>query len=313
MSIFHCPIGAPYYEGNGCVRCGLCIASTKEEYKAASEKIRAHIRSTSADRVRQYLIQKIAVSGKGGTGKSLTVQGMAKTLIELGYKVLVIDTDESNRGLGRKLGFDSGPVPLIATVGSAFSDYKAVPSEWLEAEKIGFADIPGDFVLKKGNLRFMMSGKILNPFQGCACRMADIVKDLLLKLDLLDKEIVIVDNEAGVESFGRGLERGADTIIQMVEPSFDSLEVAESIKYMAEGLGIGRVRAILNKIPSRDMEKMVTNELIHRKIRFLGTIFYDQEMPQAELAGGPAPPGIMETIGTLTRLMLDEAEMEYPL
>ena len=65
----------------------------------------------------------------------------------------------------------------------------------------------------------------------------------------------MVDMEAGVESFGRGVERNADTVLIIVEPSFESMALAGKIVYMSEGMGIYRVKAILNKVPSESMRE----------------------------------------------------------
>ena len=130
-------------------------------------------------------------------------------------------------------------------------------TKWITQDKILIEDIPLEFLLENDGLRFMMVGKIEDPFQGCACSMADVTRELMIRLALKEKEIVVIDQEAGVESFGRGVERGVDTVLVIVEPSVESLALAEKIHYMAEGIGIGRIRAILNKMPSENMAKKV--------------------------------------------------------
>ncbi len=123
MGTFHCPMGAAFYDGDGCILCGLCIATNNEEMVTASNKIRAYLRSQPE---RKSNFKKIAICGKGGTGKSTIATLMTNALREEGYKVLVIDTDESNPGLFRMFGFGKKPRPLM-TLLSRFSLDKPEP------------------------------------------------------------------------------------------------------------------------------------------------------------------------------------------
>ena len=102
MGLFHCPLGAAYHDDVPCIDCGLCLAKNREEMVEASKIIREYLRSRAE---RRGTSKKIAICGKGGTGKSTTVALMANALRELGYLVLVVDTDESNPGLFQVLGF----------------------------------------------------------------------------------------------------------------------------------------------------------------------------------------------------------------
>ena len=77
-----------------------------------------------------------------------------------------------------------------------------------------------------------MVGKINDPFQGCACSLADVTRGLVARLSLMDNEILLIDMEAGVESFGRGVERSVDLVLSIVEPSFESMALAKKIVYL---------------------------------------------------------------------------------
>ncbi len=312
MPLFHCPVGAVFYEGDGCIRCGLCVATTKEQAVEASRRIREFLRAQARTRQQRYVIKKIAVCGKGGAGKSTIVALLANALKECGYSVFVLDTDESNPGLFRMLGLDKEPRPLLDLL-RRFSSGGAEPDpEWLARDKISLEDIPSEFLLQSNGLGFMMVGKIEDPFQGCACSMADVTRDLMLKLALKDKEVVLADHEAGVESFGRGVERGVDTVLSVVEPSFESLALAEKIRYMAEGIGIARIRVILNKIPSEDVEERIIESLSKKEMKWLGAIYVDPRIIEASFLGQAIGKSrAMERMRTIARLMLDEAEMKY--
>jgi len=306
MGLFHCPMGVAFYDDEGCIDCGMCSATTEEEMVEASKKIRAYLRSHASS---EGPIKKIAVCGKGGVGKSTIVVSIANVLRSKGYSVLVLDTDESNPGLFRLFGFDKEPKPLM-TLLSRFSSGDLNPdSEWLQREKIAVPDIPAEYILSRDGLKFLMVGKIQDPFQGCACSMADMTRDLMGKLLVADKGIVLVDMEAGIESFGRGVERNVDTVLVIVEPSFESMVLAEKIGYMAEGMGIVRVKAILNKVPSEKVEQRMTEELIKRNIKSTGTVYFDPQLYEAgfegTVLGESRATGDIQTIITL---LLDEAK-----
>lgn len=305
MGVFHCPMGCAYYEDEPCIDCRLCLATTPEEMVLASQRIRDYLRLHAENR--KGPSRKIAVCGKGGTGKTTAVALMAGAFRELGFSVLVIDLDESNPGLRRMLGFDREPKPLLAVRGK--DPRREKPQEaWFAPDEMRIQDIPGEFLQGDDSLRFLMAGKIEDPFQGCACSLADLARDLVQKLVLREKEIILIDTEAGVESFGRGVERHVDTVVIMVEPSAESIALAEKIGYLADGIGVKKVRAIPNKIPSEKIGQKVAGELEKRKIRVLGFLRVDDQISEASLEGkGPSPDsGAQRCMKEIVQRLLEE-------
>ncbi len=306
MGLFHCPMGAAFYEDDDCVDCGMCYAKTKDEMVEASKKIRAYLTSHAS---KNSTIKRIAVCGKGGVGKSTIVILLANALREAGYSVLVLDTDESNPGLYRMFGFDKQPKALMTVLSRLPSGKKEVTAKWLTPDRITVADIPSEYMLGGDGFKFLMVGKIEDPFQGCACSMANIAGDLVGKLAVQDKELVLIDIEAGIESFGRGVERNVDTVLIVVEPSFESMAIAEKITYMAEGMGISRVRAILNKVPSEKTRQRMTEELDKKGVRILGAISFDPELSEAGFEGTTLINSkATEEMKAIARLLLDESK-----
>jgi CO dehydrogenase maturation factor len=109
---------------------------------------------------------------------------------------------------------------------------------------------------------------------------------------LKDGEVVILDMEAGVESFGRGVERHADTILIVAEPSFESIVVAGRIARMAQGMGISRVGAVLNKMSSAAMASRTSQELGKLGVKVFGVLNYSQELAEAAFEGGTVKNGV---------------------
>jgi len=204
-------------------------------------------------------------------------------------------------------GFNKEPRPLMKLL-SRFAPGEPEPdTEWITQDKISVKDIPPECILESDGLKFMMVGKIIDPFQGCACSMADVTRDLIEKLVLNDKEIVITDAEAGIESFGRGVERSVDTVLVVVEPSFESLALAEKISYMADGIGVRMVRAVLNKIPSEETRKKIIETLAQRNISQIGAVHLDPEVTEAGFEGKPLGKSrAKEEVNEIVRRLLNE-------
>ena len=196
---------------------------------------------------------KISVCGKGGSGKSTLVSLLANAAQTKGLTTLVVDSDESNSGLFRMLGLDKPPVPLMALVGGkeGIKEKMDQPSLLSESE-LTLDKIPYPYVNQKNGLRLLSIGKIHQALEGCACPMGVLSREFLKKLRLEQNEIAIVDMEAGVEHFGRGIDNSLDAVFVVVEPSFESIALAEKIKELASGINKD-FWAVLNKVSSETL------------------------------------------------------------
>lgn len=288
MSSFHCPLSTKEYRAEGCIDCGLCQAKDLKESLVASEKMEEYLRSTREDSDTRP-VSKICITGKGGVGKSTVSSVLARIFADKGYEVLVIDTDESNPSLYRKLGMEKEPKELISFLDRFNLEYGIPEDTWLSKADILFEDIPDEFVERDGNILLMETGKIRNSFQGCACSMADFSRQLMKNLRPVDRQVVIADLEAGVESFGRGIEQGADTIITLTETSYDSICLAEQIKRMANAIGIRRVYTLFNRIPDEETKNMIEAVKKEHDIDHIGTLSYEKSVMESGLTGSPVP------------------------
>jgi CO dehydrogenase maturation factor len=229
---------------------------------------------------------KLSVCGKGGSGKSTVVALLAGEMAARGRRVLVVDSDESNSGLYRLLGFDRPPVPMMDIFGGKKEIKKRMGQPGLFSdERLQLEEIPEQNMINKDGISLVSIGKIMQPMEGCACPLGYLAKELLKKLDLKPDEVVIADTEAGVEHFGRGVESSVDSVLMVVDPSFDSLELAGRITRMSKELGIGSIGAVLNKVPSSDVAGLLTSELGKRGVIILGTIHNDPDMSMSSLRG----------------------------
>jgi CO dehydrogenase maturation factor len=241
---------------------------------------------------------KISVCGKGGSGKSVMVTLMANAVRRSGYRALVVDADESNSTLYRLLGFDEPPKPLLELAGGKKmvkqalgpKDPKAGPgaeTSVLSEEQISVSDLPAGFAIEKDGIGLISVGKILQALEGCACPMGVLSREFLKKLRLRDDEIAIVDTEAGVEHFGRGMETSIDAVVIVVEPSFESLQLAERVNALADGIGIESIWAVLNKVSSDEIAAKMKEELERRGLEVAGVVYNDPQVFEACLEGRP--------------------------
>jgi len=253
---------------------------------------------------------KISVCGKGGSGKSTLVTLLANEAQARGLRVLVVDSDESNSGLFRMLGFEQPPVPLMELVGGKKSLKKKMGEpNVLSQNQITLEHIPSPYMLKKNGLMLVSIGKILQALEGCACPMGVLSREFLKKLRLRENEIAIVDMEAGVEHFGRGIDTSIDFVLLVVEPSLESITLAERIKQLASGIE-KKFRAVLNKTTTEALTSKLEVELKKRGIEVIGAIPSDPAVFEAGLEGHPLGQGkAAHQVGRVLDFLLESAKI----
>jgi CO dehydrogenase maturation factor len=203
---------------------------------------------------------KIAVTGKGGVGKSTLSALMARVLRDQGNKVLVVDAD---------------PDMNLATLFQIPPERKITPiveMKELIAERTGTRvgepapfftmnpkvdDIPETYWIEHEGVRLLVMGTIQRGGGGCACPENAFLKSLLGHMVVNRKDWVILDMEAGIEHLGRGTAIGVDTMIVVVEPNRTSIETAFRVQNLARDIGIRRVRVVGNKVQSPVQEEFI--------------------------------------------------------
>jgi len=221
---------------------------------------------------------KILVCGKGGCGKSTIVTLLAKEIAARGNKVLVIDNDESNIGLHSRLGMPK-PEDFMNYFGGKkvlFEKTKEMKDSWR------LDDLPGDYITEKGNLQLLSMGKIYQFGEGCACPINALSSKFLEILDLGDEEFLIADTDAGIEHFGRGVEKGVDILLVVIDPSRESVLLAEKVSELGRQVD-EPVYYILNRVADQETEKLLLNSIDREKV--IAVIPENKEIFISGLAG----------------------------
>ena len=206
---------------------------------------------------------KISICGKGGCGKSSITTLLAKEFAKKGYNVLVIDGDESNLSLHKLLGMDL-PKDFIEYLGGRKEFMKKLREKMDGKEvklfegEISIDTLPKEYLVEKDNIKLLAIGKIHDFGEGCACPMGALLREFLKSLKLNDKEVVIVDTEAGIEHFGRGVEGGCDVIIAVIDPTYESIRLSKKIEEIGEKLG-KKVYFIVNKVDDETKDLILEN------------------------------------------------------
>lgn len=233
-------------------------------------------------------MKKISICGKGGSGKSTVVALLSNELRQRGWRVLVVDSDESNSGLHWMLGFEHPPRPLLELVGGK-KDVQRHMSQpevsVLARPEIQIGDLPAEYFVEADGRWLVAIGKIHQALEGCACPMGVVSREFLKKLRLEKDQIAVVDMEAGIEHFGRGIETSIDAVVTVVEPSLESIALAEKVKQLASGAGANFMGGILNKVDSEGLSTALTAELYNRNVPVIGVIRYHDEIVKAGLSG----------------------------
>ncbi len=204
---------------------------------------------------------KILVCGKGGCGKSTIVALLAKEMALRKNNVLVIDSDESNIGLHSRLGMQK-PADFMNYFGGKkflFEKTKEMKNKWR------LDDLPGDYLTEKGNIQLLSMGKIYQFGEGCACPINALSSKFLEILDLKDGEFLIADTDAGIEHFGRGVEKGVDILLVIVDPSQESILLAKKISELGRQVD-KPVYYILNRIGDQETQDFLMNAIDKERV-----------------------------------------------
>jgi CO dehydrogenase maturation factor len=223
---------------------------------------------------------KIAVSGKGGVGKTTFSGTLAMILEGEGKQVLAVDSDPS-MNLHSALDLEN-PTPI--------SELKEMINERTVLEGGAFKlnprvdDIPERFSSKKEGLSLLVMGTVEKGGSGCICPESAFLKALLRHLVLKKEEVLVLDTEAGIEHLGRNIAAKFDLMIVVCEPSEKAVDTARRVHSLSKEIGITRVAAVGNKISNQVQEDFIKDSL---EFEYLGSIPFDPVVIDADMSRTP--------------------------
>lgn len=250
---------------------------------------------------------KIAISGKGGVGKTTLAGIMVRILAERGYKILAIDADPDSN-LASAIGIDEEKLkstkPLAQMtefIEERTNTKKGTYGSFFKLNPL-VDDIPERFAVEKDGIKLVVLGNIQQGGGGCFCPENVLLKSLLSYILIERGESVIVDMEAGLEHLGRGTAEYVDVLIVVVEPGQRSFQTAYQVRKLSQDLGIQRLYIVGNKVMDVSDDEFIRKNL--EGFTVLGSMSYNEKIIDADKRG-VSPFDIDEKIKTEVEHIVD--------
>lgn len=231
---------------------------------------------------------KVAIAGKGGSGKTTIAGTLARVFAQAEHQVLAIDADP-NPNLAVSLGLDPEAAeriePVPQSIGYHSEDAEGRYSVGLEVTPEEIIDRYG--AVAPDGVKLLLVGRV-EPDEagsGCNCGAHRTVRGILEHLRQADDFLTVTDMEAGLEHLKCGTLQHAGTLLIVVEPYFKSLEAAGRIAELGRNLGVPALYAVANKVQSERDEQAIRDYCGSHDLPVLAVVPLDPDVTEAERQG----------------------------
>ena len=229
---------------------------------------------------------KLAITGKGGVGKTTLSSTLARLYADEGRTVLAADVDP-DANLGLALGLSQQEVDEIIPISRmrTLVEERTGANEANKFFKLNpyVADIPEKYAKEINGVKLLVMGTVDLGGSGCVCPEHVMLKSILSSLTYRKNDVVIMDMEAGLEHLGRGTAANMDQFIVVIEPGSRSVQTYHNVKRLAKDLGVKRVRVVANKIRDDRDEEFIKASIPEEDL--LGFIHYNPQIMDADRQG----------------------------
>jgi CO dehydrogenase maturation factor len=196
---------------------------------------------------------KIAITGKGGVGKTTIAAAIALIVAERGDGVLAVDADP-DANLASALGIPYSRHGLIRTIAleKKLIEERTGSGEFGAIFKLNphVSDIADTYAYRQRGVDLIVLGAVRAGGSGCACPESALLRTLVQELVLRRREHLVLDMEAGIEHLGRATAKGVDCLIAVAEPGARSIATVHRIAEMAREIGIAKTLVVINGVKS---------------------------------------------------------------
>ncbi len=254
---------------------------------------------------------KIAISGKGGVGKTTLAALLAQYYADQDREVFAVDADPSPclagaLGLPDNLREKLHPIAEMDALIEERTGAKPGASGGFFTLNPRVDDLPERFSVTYKGVRLLEMGSVDLGGSGCICPESAMLKTLFSHLLFRDDEVLIIDMYAGVEHLGRATVDFVDAMIVVVEPTQRSLGTAAQIKTLSRDIGLERLWLVGNKVRTEEELKFLEQE--SPGLPLLGTLPMDLGVLDADRLGKPVydhVPSLKEAAQKIAQKLLE--------
>jgi CO dehydrogenase maturation factor len=229
---------------------------------------------------------KLAISGKGGVGKTTFSALLIRALNANGKHVLAVDADP-DANLAAAIGISGADriTPISEMKDLIYERTEAKPGTIGGFFKLNpkVDDLPDRLSARYENIKLMRIGSIPKGGSGCLCPASTLLRALITHIVLVRDDVVVMDMEAGIEHLGRATASAVDKLIVVVEPGRRSIDTADNIRALGSEIGLKHIVVVGNKIRSEKDKEFLKTHL--SDFTFLGFIPYDDALIEADIKG----------------------------